>query len=118
VTNLSVTITTSGRPVIIAVQPDTSNSGSGVFISSSISGTFAPPTIELLRGATAIGRFFTLAGFFNFPSSSFVHYSPPSTVFYMDTPSAGTYTYSVQVSVPNSTMVIGYNNCVLTAYEL
>lgn len=97
VTNLTVTITTSGRPVMVMCQGD----GSGA------SGPFASGgsiSIYLLRGATILSQ-----GNYNLLSL------PPSCVLYLDAVAAGTYTYKVQVSTSN-TAVAG--SMVLVAYEL
>ena len=81
VTNLSVTITTTGRPVMLGIQPD----GSGN-TASFPSGAFF--FFSFFRGSTAIGlnRIEVAAGEI-----------APVSITQLDTPTAGTYTYTFQV---------------------
>lgn len=102
VTNLSVTITTTGRPVNLLIQPDGSNAG---FInSSSTNGVF----LQISRGATVIGN--ASASSNTGPFQSFGSFS------FVDIPSAGTYTYTVQLASGGGSAV-GLQNCVLVAWE-
>ena len=107
VTNLSVNLTTSGRPVMVLLQPDgTSNTA---FLVGPISG--GPMFIQILRGATVV--FSSGVGYFGNSTESV----PPSSIQFLDTPSAGTYTYTVQVySEGGQTIFVQYT--VLVAYEL
>jgi len=98
VTNLSVTITTSGRPVHLFLQSD--GGGSSSFVNAS-SGGFA----QFVRGGTSLGSM-------NIPTSQ----GPPSAFMILDTPAAGTYTYSFQASIVNGSGAVAY--CKLVAYEL
>jgi hypothetical protein len=77
VTNLSVSITTSGRPVFLLIVSDGTSSVSQI-AGSSIG-------LRFMRGATDIGswEYGTSAAFGNFSA--------------LDIPAAGTYTYKVQV---------------------
>lgn len=109
VTNLSVTITTTGRPVYIALIPD----GVGPFSSFGATSTLGGPECQLLvlkdgvqistssvKAATAVGSIFV----------------PPSFLT-MSFTSAGTYTYAVYVFVAaNNTAFV--SNCQLVAYEI
>jgi len=109
VTNLSVTITTSGRPVFVSLISDGSDEdgSSGNIISTSSAAKF-----RFRRGSTTIAVFsIGVSGEVGkVPSSSFMH---------IDTPSAGTYTYSFQHASATGTSVgrnVGYTK--LIAYEL
>lgn len=111
VTNMSVTITTTGRPVLIFLQPDGTTNVGGISASAN---SFAETSFKLFRGATLVALFnYQL----NVSSSLFLC---PSQIFALDTPSAGTYTYSLQVQVagtggtPNAAVFY----CVMVAYEL
>lgn len=112
VTNLSVTITTTGRPVFVGMIPDGSLtlnhyaymgcSGSAGPISSHLAiynGSFIVDQTEISSSGTEIGV-------------------PPS--FYtIDTPAAGTITYQIQTrSLSGSSVTSIINDCALTAYEL
>jgi hypothetical protein len=76
VTNLSVTITTGGRPIQLALISD--GSGNQAYLASGI--------LQFVRGSTGIADTFVASA--NIPVSAFSH---------VDVPSAGTYTYKVQL---------------------
>ena len=103
VTNLSVTITTSARPVVIFLQPAATTSA---YLSP---GSTNVLYLELLSGVTVLAQWVISTGT---AAPAF----PPSTVFYLDTPIAGTYTYTIKAKVSSGTGYI--ENCVLCAYEL
>jgi len=84
VTNLSVTITTTGRPVIIGLMPDLVN-GVGRIVSK----TTALLLLQILRDSTQV--YYSGMG----DSANLVTY-PASVVYCLDTPAAGTYTYKLQ----------------------
>lgn len=100
VTNLSITLTTTGRPVILLMQGSTVE-GDGI-----MSG-LGTAKLRFVRDSTAIS-------YYNYfvPSSDGI----PVTPLAMDVPAAGTYTYKVQAKVASSSInLTGY---VLVAYEL
>lgn len=104
VTNLSVTIVTTGRPVKLALQgADTS----GSFTTGGVLGNSGGFSVAFLRDGSIIN---TQPGSANaFPAGMY---------HFVDTPAAGTYIYKVQLksnSGANSPVV---NNCKLVAYEL
>lgn len=114
VTNLSVTITTIGRPVKVMIISDGSVTGSNISGSNSsdLNVVFG---LKILRDATRIAEFgYAAAGVSDF--GIFTYKTPPSFSI-LDVPSAGTYTYKVQAqaSSPNTAFV---TNCKLVAYEL
>lgn len=122
VTNLSVTLTTTGRPVWIGLQ------GNG--------STSPTPSIFLQRNGTSNGMAGDVAfvrdgsGFANsrmqiqYPSNANLntYYLPPSSFWVMDTgASAGSHTYTIQVRCVILTNVIdamGVTETQLVAYEL
>ena len=107
VTNLSVTITTSGRPVMLILQSDgTSLNGGGYFQTSSGSSA----GITILRGASNI--YYSAFGGLSGAISTLVS----SSIQMLDTPSAGTQTYSVQVLSSSGPLFV--YQTVLVAYEL
>jgi hypothetical protein len=106
VTNLSVTITTSGRPVMVMLQDDGTVSG-GSYISQSTTGG-GVATLSFVRGVTEINEYIFKA------TAGGTQFWPVSLV-YLDTPTAGTYTYTVSVATGSSMSV---NDAVLVAYEL
>lgn len=112
VTNLSCTITTTGRPVQIVLVPDGSNLAYIRAYNGSATSNVAA-TFQLLRDSTEINRVQVVKSF----SSSIVtdNYIPPSTIRHIDVPSAGTYTYKLKVST-NTNVNVYY--CKLLVYEL
>jgi hypothetical protein len=102
VTNATVTITTTGRPVRLFLQPD----GSTTVDASAYSTGAAAVTIRLLRDGTTIARM--AVGDSNVPVGA---------VQFLDVPAAGTYSYKLQANTPGAgTAVITYS--MLVAYEL
>lgn len=108
VTNLSVTLTTTGRPVIIKIIPDinSSSSGEGSRINDDTAGGMA---IRIKRDASFISVF-TLSG----DGSGTAYWSPFDT---LDVPSAGSHTYSVYVNT-NISGNAAIFNMRLMAYEI
>lgn len=117
VTNLSVTITTVGRPVFIGLIPDGDTSTGSYLAASSNGGASEECRMAIFRDATQISE--TLIR----PQSGggLPFNIPPGAIFMIDTPAAGTYTYKVQANgdaftPPNPTTEV--TNCLLIAYEL
>lgn len=114
VTNLSVTITTSGRPVQLMIISDGLGSsarwGVSNFGSSSVSGVYS-----YVRGTTVIGQYTCQASGSGTVSSDFI--APAQT---LDAVAAGTYTYTVRVNIipVAGSPAFSAENFVLVAYEL
>lgn len=98
VTNLSVTITTTGRPVVVMLIPDGSANYS--YCGSNGSGFY-----KILRDSTAIYE----------SVSNDAVYFPCSAIMAFDIVAQGTYTYKIQSS-SSSTVYTQY--CKLLAYEI
>jgi len=118
VTNLTVTITTTGRPVFIGVQAD-GGSSAGLF-SSFGTGTQAAPNVQayIVRGSTVIA---VLPLGVTDPSGSAAVVGvavPCSSIWCIDVPSAGTYTYKIQVLRVSSNTTVALQNAKLIAYEM
>lgn len=110
VTNLSVTITTSGRPVVVALMGNTSGGYVGITTASS-----AGPTafFQVVRGVTAIALFDAST------VTSGQVFVPCGSVSCVDVVGAGTYTYKLQIATASNIgtdAVVG--NSQLIAYEL
>lgn len=101
-TNLSVTITTTGRPVFIGVIPD------GSAGDANLGGNNNAVTYEIQRDGTRIGGL-------NYGSQN-SSYVPIGAIQMVDFPAAGTYTYKIQGKVNTGTGIIYYGK--LVAYEL
>jgi hypothetical protein len=116
VTGLSVTITTSGRPVMVFLQPDGTTSSGLLGITSSSITTQATGSLNVKRGATLV---FTMTVGGPITSASAPLFFPLGLML-LDTPSAGTYTYAVQAATfaGAGTPSFSINDSVLVAYEL
>jgi hypothetical protein len=117
VTNLSVTITTSGRPVLVQVISD--GSANAVFntISQTASDTvvISAPNL-LLRNGSIVGRYILRASVQSSATDTGLEINTPPFSF-IDTPTAGLQTYKIQVSAGFQTS-INYSNAKLIAVEL
>ena len=119
VPNLSVTITTTGRPVMIMLQPDSTNTGAAIQLAP-ISGSVTDllGEFQFKRNTTAVS---TSILYTQGASSANLGISvPPGNLNFLDTPSAGTYTYALycQTGSGFGAATIYVSNCVLVAYEL
>ncbi len=113
VTNLSVSITSTGRPVILLITSDAA--GSAASIGSSASSSTGPMvTVNILRDATTTvyeGRVYAAAG------AALISSVPPSIIA-LDAVAAGTYAYKVQLKSNAGTVTANVLNSVLKAYEM
>lgn len=113
VTNLSVTLTTTGRPVMVLIQSDAvaSNNGCNVEVDGGVGGA-AKTTLTYMRDSTDIG-------YYEYISSASTATRWPGMSFVLDTPAAGTYTYSIEaVVIGSGSFSSTINFAVLVAYEL
>src|SRR5215217_2079037 len=116
VTNMSVTIASNGRPVIIALIPDgTTNFGSlGV---DRPSGVAADAYFYVVRGASTVVARYNLA--IGGASGALASRVPPGCLMAIDQQVAGSYTYKIQAASSVLGVVnAGVYNCRLIAYEL
>lgn len=115
VTNLTVTITTSGRPVMLRLSDDGTHSGSVVSASTGASTTGGE--IAFFNGVLIVDE-----SNFNLSTGGAVTYRLPlSTFSAMDNSvvgTPGTYTYTVKAKYTGSGSNISVINAVLVAYEL
>lgn len=113
VTNLSVTITTTGRPVSVFII----NDGGGVQTNFSVANTtlsLLTANLRYVRGSTEITQYginLQVGSVQTLGMGSM----PPGTV---DVVAAGTYTYKVQILVGASSSSGSLSNAKLVAYEL
>lgn len=110
VTNLSVTITTTGRPVyitLIAADADLAN----IVIAGSVANIFA--TMALLRDSTEIKK--DEMGPAVARGASYYLKMAPGRLSHIDIVGAGTYTYKVQAATSGT---VTFSNVKLLAYEL
>ena len=93
VSNVSVTIVTSGRPVML-ILASASASGPGYLAGYDNSGTYCKTLFKLVRGSTSICE--TQLGATATGATAVVASVPGFS--FVDTPSAGTYTYKLQAA--------------------
>ena len=108
VTNLSVTLTTLGGPVFVGLTSVGTSGNIGGLVMANNNGI-----LSLLRGGSSIMQHYygiSISG------ATAATYFPPPGLLYIDTPAAGTYTYSIQVNPGGGQTNI--NELVLMAYEL
>lgn len=114
VTNMSVSITTTGNPVMLYLQDDGSLSGNGSNVSvSSTNGILTYGNFAWFRGSTQLTQMQIV------PQNSASGYPMPAgNLLFMDSPAAGTYTYTLKVKCSGSStgIQVYYQNMV--AYEL
>jgi hypothetical protein len=100
VTNLSVSITTAGRPVMVTMQAEGGGAVSSI-ASSGGTGGF----IQVKRDSTDIGQYEVNT------------LNVPGFIGILDTPTSGTYTYTINAK-GDGTNNLSITNMVLVAYEL
>lgn len=92
VSGTSVTITTTGRPVMVSLVPDPASAGVSYLEAAANNGAGTPAnfTIQFFRGVTNLsgGRLMSEGG------TDVSVRVPPSSFMVMDFPTAGTYTYT------------------------
>jgi hypothetical protein len=109
VTNLSVSITTTGRPVFIMLISDGSTTASNLgFLDTDNTGQVS---YRLLRNSTEIARWT------HYGTSSSNYQYIPATLPFIDVVAVGTYTYKLQATTSQSSSVFVYN-FKLIAFEL
>lgn len=114
VTNLSVTITTSGRPVYLCIVPSTAGTECSVQTQgNSTPGAFIAFNTQYRRGNTTIADM--VLGATQGSASETHSYTPPSTI---DAVAAGTYTYTIRTKVSAASSTIFWSDVALMAYEL
>ena len=115
VTNLSVTITTTGRPVMISLQPD--GTGNQAYLLGATSSGSGALQCQIQRDGTTISD--SVLGLLTNGSGEQEIQSLPGAVSFIDIITAGTYTYTLQIaSGSGASPVAQVFYCVLTAYEL
>jgi hypothetical protein len=105
VTNMSITLTTTGRPVFVLVQSD--GSGNPCDINPTANSN---SWLQIYRGSTLLGYYAASS-----PSSSLFF---PGVLSYVDAVSSGTYTYTFKVFTTTGSASVNINNCELVAFEL
>lgn len=111
ITNQSVTLVTTGRPVRLALQ----NSGT-------TNGSMSIASTDLAQGQIAFARDASRINLMDMqivvPGSNETLVLPLSSFSHLDIVAAGTYTYTVQARVTNVDTTLNANEVVLVAYEI
>lgn len=112
VTNLSVTITTTGRPVrVMLIADGSANTG---LVGASRTSSSADEVIHLYRDATIIARYDMKT---SVTGGTVVDlWLPQSIIETLDVVSSGTYTYKVSIGAATGTVYCSYAK--LVAYEI
>jgi hypothetical protein len=123
VTNATVTITTTGRPVVVCLVPAADGSGNISSVAAlAAAGDFIEPeaVFKLLRDSTNIGEFYlsVLAETDDGLTKPARIRVPPGLIHTLDTPSAGTYVYKLQYKSNDGIALADVTRCKLVAYEL
>lgn len=109
VTNLSISFKTNGAPVHLAIVAGDGSAGGCNFQNNNAAGVGG---IRFTRGGTQVGA----AVSFGSGAASAASVSFPCTGHYVDSPSAGTYTYKVQACASAGTTTI--NEAALVVYDM
>lgn len=121
ITNASITLTTSGRPVMLMLQSDASGNKSEFLLRSATTTTeVGDVTVRLYRDTTEISNQaiqFNPNQVSGFPKNVRI---PPSIIAHLDEPAAGSYTYkaTLQHSETSTLANTVANYARLVAYEL
>lgn len=110
VTNLTVTITTTGRPVILAAMGNSSAVSSIRLSSNGVDQAFF---WQILRDSTVVA-----GDAYHNTSATNPVYLPCSSISALDPVGAGTYTYKVQAKVSNAAASMVFSGVIFYAYEL
>lgn len=121
ITNATVSITTTGRPVMLFFSGPTTGVCSVSFDNASSASIIVGGDIQALRGATVIGQMQMLSDGANAGTDHLRIDAPCSTFLWFDTPAAGSYTYKAQYKVfaaaPSGSNSFSMSG-LLNAYEL
>jgi hypothetical protein len=119
VTGLSVTITTHGRPIWIGLIADGTTSASSIeAFCGGTGGSGCTTSMQILRGATVVATSQVVITVNPTSTLSRTSDVPVSSLNHIDAPSAGTYTYTVQIKTNNAVNSASIYNGILVAYEL
>lgn len=110
VTNLSVTITTTGRPVVLQLISDGNGTNDAAIEDNGTSTQLS--RIKLLRGSTVIGTYQVKDATLQVQAQMFA-----GGIAHLDPVAAGTYTYKLQAR-GGSTSTLSISYCKLVAYEV
>lgn len=112
VTNLSVTLVTTGRPIWVGLVSDNVSSGAELVVFLNTGNAIG--IFQFLRGATVVGvQNVQVSG-----TGSVVSAVPSGSLYCLDIVSAGTYTYTLQALSAITGANVSVRNSLLVAYEI
>lgn len=117
VTNLTVSITTTGRPVFLALVSDGSGNTSQIYQTNSTNAS-GIVTFIYLRGATEIARYEITSTTVASSGTTKPSIGPASNMLMIESVAAGTYTYKMQIKTDNTDTYGGVKYMKLMAFEL
>lgn len=118
VTGLTVTITTTGRPIFVGLV--TSGIADSYIKLLYAAGNIVEGQVFIYGGAsgtTELGQIHLISTGYAAGSGAYLQ-MPPSAISYIDTPAAGTYTYLIKASSTSSAFTLTFQNVKLVAYEI
>lgn len=116
VTNATISITTTGRPVVLTLVPDGTTDPMYLALLLHTNNDTGTGYCKMLRDATGVAEYNnTLTDFGSGDGTRVMTFPPP---FFIDTPAAGTYTYKLQTKVDNTDNTVMWKYAKLIAYEL
>ncbi len=111
VTNLSTSITSTGRPIFVGI---TSSGGTvNSFMEAATPSTPFGVFLQILRDTTVVYQ-----TFWGLTSNIATNLFLPPSIWTIDPVGAGTYTYLVNVSTQDTSAANHMENCILVAYEV
>lgn len=115
VTNLSVTITTTGRPVILMLVAATTDPNNSYMQAYRGGVTSVLYSVKFVRDVTDLAQVNVIAG----GAAGTIRASAPASAHqHIDVPAAGTYTYKVQGRGDNAATTVEFWGVKLIAFEL
>lgn len=100
VTNLSVSITTTGRPVQVCIEPDGTDNNGGIVhrrTTSASTHTYTAHYLRYYRDSTVVGRCWSQAAVYGDGNIKLMP-SNCNAMCVTDSPAAGTYTYKIHAT--------------------
>jgi hypothetical protein len=114
---MTVTLQTTGRPVFVFVTSGTNYAAALAARWYSAPSYGADAMFKILRDGTQVYK--TELSMYVYPTSTdMTIYAPPGCVSYLDTPPAGTHTYTFWASGGDPYTAVYVIDCALVAFEL
>jgi len=116
VTNLTVTIMATGRPMVVSLIPVAGSSGGSIYVTSTVSGPSAVGRIQITQDSVDIGG--SVMQISSSGAISPVLQIPSGSIHTVIIPSAGSRVYTIRCCVDSSDYRVGVDDCRLVAYEI